>query len=360
MKLGIVGLPTCGKTTVFNALTKSDRPTAAAPTGHLEIHTAVVDVPDSRVGQLVALVNPKKTTYAKVTYADIAGLEEGIGKSGISGQLRNQIAAMDAFVHVVRAFESYVVPHPLGSVDPQRDLHLLHGEMVLADLVTVENRLERIDERLQKGARSDERNRLQEERLLFERLKAALEAENPLRDLELTPAEIEGLTGFGLLSLKPTLVLLNTGEEPQDPHKVLTYGHEKTDLLALQGKLEMEIGQLAPDEAEMFMEEYGIQELGLSRVIRKSYRLLGLQSFFTAGEPEVRAWTLKAGETALDAAATIHTDLARGFIRAEVVNLADLLAAGSMAAARKAGVVRLEGKDYLVKDGDVLYIRFSI
>ncbi|OQA19179.1 MAG: Ribosome-binding ATPase YchF [Chloroflexi bacterium ADurb.Bin360] len=360
MRLGIIGLPLSGKTTVFNALTRGDTPTTTAATGKLETHTAIVDVPDARVDRLSAMFKPRKTIYAKVTYTDFAGLEQGIGKTGLTGQLRNQIATTDAFVLVIRGFENSISPHPLGSVNPQRDLDLLHSEFMLADLVTAENRIARIDEMLHKGARSEERVRLQDERVLFERLHAGLEAGLPLRDLELTSVETDGLAGFGLLSLKPTLVLLSTGEDACDPDTVLQYQHRQTAVMALQGKLEMELAQLPPDEATMFMEEFGIQELGLDRVIHTSYGMLGLCSFFTVGEDEVRAWTLRQGSTALDAAAAIHTDLARGFIRAEVVGYEELIALGGMVAARKVGKVQLEGKEYLVRDGDIVHIRFSL
>lgn len=360
MKLGIIGYPLSGKTTVFNALTRGNTPTSSAAAGKIETHTAIVDVPDTRVEQLSAMFKPRKTIYAKVTYTDFAGIEQGIGKTGLTGQLRNQIATMDAFVLVIRGFENSVVPHPMGSVNPQRDVEALHSEFVLADLVATENRIARIDEMLRKGARSEERTRLQEERVLFERLHAALEAGQPLRDLELTSTEMESLAGFGLLSLKPTLVLLNTGEDPCDPQTVLQYAHRHTTVMALQGKLEMELAQLPPDEAAMFMADFGIEELGLNRVIHASYAMLGLCSFFTVGEDEVRAWTVKRGATALDAAAAIHSDLARGFIRAEVIGYEELIALGGMAAARKAGKVQLEGKDYLVRDGDIIHIRFSI
>ncbi|MEA3396496.1 MAG: redox-regulated ATPase YchF [Chloroflexota bacterium] len=359
MELGIIGLPTSGKTTIFNALTRGNHPTGPATTGKMEIHSAVVDVPDERVGRLNEMFQRDKTIHAKVTYTDVAGLE-GMGKRGLSGQLRNHIATLDALIHVVRTFESAVVPHPLGSVAPQRDLEMFHGEMILADLLAAENRLERIAEGLRKGARGDERKSLQEQQSFFQRLCTALESEIPLRDLDLMSKEKETLHGFGLLSLKPTLVLLNTGEDPLDPAKVLHYEHRQTELLSLSGKLEMEIGQLALDEVELFMQEFGIQELGLNRVIQTSYALLGLQSFFTVGEDEVRAWTVREGATALDAAGTVHTDLARGFIRAEVIAYDELMAIGSLTAARKMGKLRLEGKKYVVQDGDILRIRFSI
>ncbi len=358
MDIGIIGLPTSGKTTIFNALTRGDRPTAAASLGKLDIYSAIVDVPDTRVDQLSELFKPRKTTYAKVTYTDIAGLDKEIGKSGISGQLRNQIATMDAFLHVVRAFDTPHSPHPLGSVDPERDLTTLNDEMLLADLVTVENRLERIAEGMAKGARGEERQRLQAEEGFFNRLRTHLEKNLPLRTLDLSTEEEDVLRGFGLLTRKPVLVLLNTDESSTEAQ--LTYDAPNVTVLPLQGQLEMELAQLADEDAEIFMAEYGITELSLSRVIRASYELLDLISFFTINEDEVRAWTVKRGATALEAAGTIHTDLARGFIRAEVTPHTTMMEFGSLVAARKAGKTSVEGKEYLVKDGDLLHVRFSV
>ncbi|MFN2110768.1 MAG: redox-regulated ATPase YchF [Anaerolineae bacterium] len=360
MELGIIGLPSSGKTTVFNALTGANRPTAVASSGRLELYSMVVDVPDIRVDTLSKLYNPHKTTYAKVTYTDIAGLDQDLGKTGLTGELRNKIAPMDAFVHVVRAFKNDLVPHLAGSIDPQRDLETLDGELLLADMITVENRLARIDEGLHKGARGDERKALLENQELFQRLLAALNTETPLRDLDLTAEEIAGLRGFSLLTLKPVLVLLNTDEDPIDPDKVITYDHKHSMVLGMQGELEMEISQLAEEEASDFMEEFGIAELARTRVIQASYELVGLYSFFTVGEDEVRAWNVHVGAHAQEAAGVIHTDLARGFIRAEVVAYTDHIAEGSMVAARKAGKVHLEGKDYVVQDGDIIHVRFSI
>ena len=360
MELGIIGLPSSGKTTVFNALTGADRPTTVASSGRLELFSMVVDVPDVRVDTLSKLYNPRKTTYAKVTYTDIAGLDQDLGKTGLTGELRNKIAPMDAFVHVVRAFENDLVPHLSGSIDPQRDVETLDEEFLLADMLTVENRLARIDEGLHKGARGDERKALLENQELFQRLHVALNAGTPLRDLDLTEEEVAGLRGFSLLTLKPVLVLLNAGDDPIDPNQVITYPHKHSMVLAMQGGLEMEISQLAEDEAAVFLEEFGITELARTRVIQASYKLVGLQSFFTVGEDEVRAWNVHVGAHAQEAAGVIHTDLAKGFIRAEVISYADHIAEGSMVAARKAGKVRLEGKEYIVEDGDVIHVRFSI
>ncbi len=359
MELGIIGLPNSSKTTIFNALTRGDRPTSATSSGKLEFHTAVVDVPDERVDALSALFKPRKTTYAKVTYTDIAGLDQGMAQKGLSGQLRHRISQMDAFIHVLRAFEDPSVSHPLGSIHPQRDLEVLEQEMILLDLLAVQGRLERIAESIKRAKKGEERQALEAEQALFERMQASLEAEAPLRDLDYSEEEASGLRGFGFLTLKPVLVLLNTGEERLPPKRFIAYSHRHTVIMSLQGKLEMEIAQLDLDEATVFMEEFDIAEPALSRMIRASYDLVGLQSFFTVGEDEVRAWTVRKGAAAVEAAGAIHSDLAKGFIRAEVVAYADLIAAGSMAEAKKAAALRLEGKEYLVKDGDILHVRFS-
>jgi GTP-binding protein YchF len=360
MELGIIGLPTSGKTTIFNALTRSDRPTAAASTGKLELVSGVVDVPDERVDRLSAMYNPRKTTFAKVTYTDIAGLDQDLGKKGLSGELRNKIAPMDAFVHVVRAFENDHVPHVLGTVDPQRDLDRLEGEFMLADMLAVDTQIERTHERLDKGARGPERQKFEEDLVLFRRLAETLSAGEPLRDMTLSDDELLRLRGFCLLTLKPVLVLVNIGDDQEaDPHRV-TFDHRSSEVLALNGQIEMELSQLSQDEVEIFMAEFGVEELALDRVIQASYGLIGLHSFFTVGDDEVRAWNLPVGGTAVEAAGTIHTDLAKGFIRAEVVAYGDLIEAGSMAAARKAAEVHLEGKDYVVRDGDIVHIRFSV
>ncbi|GAP09304.1 GTP-binding protein YchF [Bellilinea caldifistulae] len=356
MRLGIIGLPQSGKTTLFNALTRGNQPTGVA-TGKIEIHTAVVDVPDPRVDVLSKMFNPKKTIYAKVTYADIAGLDGSAGKSGISGTLLNQLTQMDGFLHVVRVFEDENVPHPQGSVDPQRDLEAMDAEFVLNDLIAVERKLERLAEERKKGGGRD-RSAIEREIALFERLQQALSQEIPLRDIDIEPEEEKLLSGFGFLSRKPVLVVLNLSEGQAAP--ALEYAHRHSQVVALQAKLEMEIAQLPPEDAALFMAEYGISEPSLNRMIRLSYDLLGLQSFFTVGPDEVRAWTVRRGATAPEAAGEIHTDLQKGFIRAEVISYDDLIALGGMSEARAKGKLRLEGKEYIVKDGDILNIRFNI
>jgi len=352
MKLGIIGLPQSGKTTIFNALTRGNTPTTASA-GRIEIHNAVVDVPDPRVTILSEMFNPKKTIYAKVTYADIAGLETGSAKSGISGQLLNQLSQMDGFLLVVRGFDNDSVMHPSGSVDAKRDAESMLSELLLNDLIAVERKLERLVDERKKGGTDKALN--EKQTVLFTRLNEALNNNIPLRKLEYTSEELKELSSFGLLSRKPVLVVFNMSEGQAAPEMELD-----TPSVALQGKLEMEIAQLSAEDAEMFMQEYGIKELSLSRMINLSYDLLQVQSFFTVGEDEVRAWETKRGATAQESAGEIHTDLYRGFVRAEVVAYEDIISLGSMNEAKAKGKFRLEGKEYLVKDGDIMHVRSSL
>jgi GTP-binding protein YchF len=355
MRLGIIGLPQTGKTTLFNALTRGSQPTGAA-SGKIEMHTAVVDVPDPRVDKLAEMFVPKKTIYAKVTYVDIAGLD-GANKGSISGALLNQLTQMDGFIHVVRVFDDENVPHVNETVDALRDIANMDSELVLNDLIAVERKLEHLNEEKKKGAGRDKAV-IEREIVLFTRFHEALSNDVPLRDIEVSAEEMKLLSGFGFLSQKPMLLVLNTSEgqaAPEVPNK-----HKHTSVVALQGKLEAEIAQLAPEEAAMFLEEYHIEEPSLNRMIRLSYDLLGLQSFFTAGADECRAWTVHRGATAPEAAGEIHSDLQKGFIRAEVIAYTDLMSLGGMNEAKAKGKLRLEGKEYLVQDGDILNIRFNI
>jgi len=351
MKPGIIGLPQCGKTTLFNALTRSNTPTTASA-GRIEVRSGVVDVPDVRIDRLSAMFRPKKTIYAKVTYADIAGLE-GSSKGNISGQLLNSLGQMDAFIHVVRAFEDDNIPHPAGSVDPRRDAEAMLTELLLNDLIAVERKLERLGEERRKGGTDKTLNERQT--VLFSRLLEALNEGLPLRKLEFTPDEQRELASFGLLTRKPILTVFNTGEGQSAPQMELDHPS-----VALPGKLEMEIAQLPAEDAALFMKEYGIEEPALNRMIRLTYDLLNLQSFFTVGEDEVRAWTTRRSATAVESAGEIHTDLARGFVRAEVVAYEDLISLGSMAECKAKGKFRLEGKEYIVKDGDIVHIRSGV
>lgn len=357
MQLGIIGLPLSGKTTIFNALTGGTEPTGMG-SGRIEVHTAVVDVPDARVDILTTMFNPKKTIYAKVTYADIAGLDGSAGEKGISGQLLNQLTQMDGFIQVVRAFENELVPHPNDSVDPIRDIEAMEGEFIINDLISVERKQQRLTDEFRKGGGRDKAI-VKHEIDLFDRLHTALSDEIPLRQLEFNAEDMRTLSGFGFLSLKPMLLVLNL-HEGQTPPSNDALARFRLKHVTLQGKLEMDISQLPADDAAMFMEEYGITEPSLNRMIRFSYDLLGLQSFFTVGEDEVRAWTVRCGATAPEAAGVIHSDLEKGFIRAETISYEDLVNLGSMAEARSHGKLRLEGKTYIVQEGDILHIRFNL
>jgi hypothetical protein len=355
MRLGIIGLPQSGKTTLFNALTRATQPVGVS--GKIEIHTAVVDVPDPRVDKLSSMFNPKKTIYTKVTYVDIAGLDGSAGRGGISGALLNQLTQLDGFIHVVRVFEDENVAHVNENLNPARDIATMDSEFVLNDLIAAERKLERLTEEKKKGVGRD-RDLVERELVLFTRLHAALSEETPLRDIKIDDYEDKLLSGFGFLSRKPLLIVLNHSEGQTPPS--IEYTHQHSKVVALQGKLEMEIAQLAPEEAELFLTEYGIEEPSLNRMIRLSYDLLGLQSFFTVGPDECRAWTVRRGATAPEAAGEIHSDLQKGFIRAEVISYEELVALGGLVEAKAKGKLRLEGKEYIVQDGDVLNIRFNL
>ncbi|MBN1536406.1 MAG: redox-regulated ATPase YchF [Anaerolineales bacterium] len=356
MRLGIIGFPQSGKTTIFNALTRGDQPVTMSG-GRVEIHTAVVDVPDSRVDRLASLFNPQKTTYAKVTYADIAGLEGANGKKGMAGPLLNQLNQVDGLLHVVRCFENTSVPHSLGSVDPMRDIASMDADLLLNDLIAVERKLERLTEEIRRNVKGD-KAQMEREAALFARFNDALQQEIPLRDMDFTEEALKEVSGFGFLTLKPMLILLNLSEGQAAP--VIDYPHKNSLVVSLQGKLEMDLAQLPSDEAELFKSAYGLEELGLAKVINLSYDLLGYQSFFTVGEDEVRAWRARRGASAYDAAGVIHSDLQKGFIRAEVISQEDLLALGGLNQARSNGKLRLEGKDYFLHDGDIMHVRFSL
>ncbi len=364
MRIGIIGLPNSGKTTIFNVLTGGSAPTAAYAGGTFQVNTAVVNVPDDRVDNLTEMYNPKKTTHARMEYADIAGLsgaEDGDDKRGVSlgGELINAISNNDALLHVVRAFEDDTVPHPLETVDPLRDIASLDTELTLSDLSKIENRLERLEVSLKKGKAIPTFEDDKKEQEILMRLQPHVEEGNPIRDIDLTEDEIKRLRGFQFLSIKPVLIVLNVGDEGDIPQ--ISYEHKRSDTTAIKGKLEMDIAQLEDeDDRAMFMEEYSLTELSSERIIRQSYELLGRMNFFTVGEDEVRAWEVNRDATAVECAGAIHTDLARGFIRAEVVSYDDLMAAGSNAEARSAGKVRLEGKEYIVQSGDIIVVRFNV
>jgi ribosome-binding ATPase len=366
MQIAIVGLAGSGKTTVFNTLTRGHAETGGF--GGLTLNVGVVKVPDERLDRLAEIFHPKKIVQADVTYVDLpappASSEGHVGTEELPAEHLARLRDSDALLHVVRAFEDPSVPHPDGSVDPARDLERLDLEFILADLAMVDRRLDRLTTAGRHGTPA-EREANEREEVILRKLKVGLDAGRPIRDSGLDPDEAKAVRGFRFLTEKPVLVLLNIGEGDIAAAPALvdriagSYGHEHALVEALSAKIEMELGELEPDEATAFMEELGIAESGLGRVIHLSYRLLGLISFLTAGPDEVRAWPVPDGSSAVDAAGAIHTDLARGFIRAETVAYDDLVTLGSLAEARKAGRLRSEGKTYRVRDGDVIEILFS-
>jgi len=366
VQIAIVGLPASGKTTVFNTLTRGHAETGGY--GGMTLHVGVVKVPDERLDRLAEIFRPKKVVHADVTYLDLpappASSEGRVGAEELPAEHLARLRESDALLHVVRAFEDPAVPHPSGAVDPARDLEALDLELILADLAILDRRLERLVATGRHGTPAEREANEREEHILV-RLKVELEAGRPIRDAGLAPEEARAIRGFRFLTEKPVLVLLNVGEAdlPRAGERVAAieagYHHDHVLVAALSARIEMELGELEPDEAAAFMAELGIGESGLARVIRLSYALLGLISFLTAGPDEVRAWPIPSGSTAVDAAAAVHTDLAKGFIRAEVVPYEDLVVLGSTAEARRHGKLRSEGRTYLVRDGDVIEILFS-
>jgi GTP-binding protein YchF len=366
MQTAIVGLAGSGKTTVFNTLTRGHAETGGY--GGVTLNVGVVKVPDDRLDRLAEIFSPKKIVHADITYVDLpappASSEGHVGTEDLPADHLARLRDSDALLHVVRAFDDPSHPHPAGSVEPARDIEALDLEFTLADLAMTERRLERLKGSGRHGTAA-EREAAEREEVVLGRIHEGLEAGTPIRDLGLDADESKAIRGFRFLTEKPVLVLLNVGEGDLATAAQLVdrigsgYHHEHAMVDALSAKIEMELGELEPDEAAVFMEELGISESGLARVIALSYRLLGLVSFLTAGPDEVRAWPIPDGSTAVDAAGAIHTDLARGFIRAETVSYEDLIALGSMAEARKAGKLRSEGKAYRVRDGDVIEVLFS-
>jgi ribosome-binding ATPase len=366
MQIAIVGLAGSGKTTVFNTLTRGHAQTGGY--GGMELHVGTVKVPDERLDNLAEIFKPRKIVHADVTYFDLAApLASSEGRVGTEELPAEQLARLreaDALLHVVRAFESVAVPHPDGSVDAWRDLGRLDLEFTLADLSMAEKRIERLKQSGHHGTPA-EREANDQELELLQRLHVSLAQGTPLRDVQLLPEEEKTIRGFRFLTQKPVLVLLNVGENDVRREAEIVagiadrYPHGKTLVDALSARIEMELGELEPEEAAVFMDELGLRESSLDRVIRLSYRLLGLISFLTAGPDEVRAWPIPEGSSAVDAAGAIHTDLGRGFIRAEVVLYDDLLVLRTMAEARKHGKLRSEGKTYMVRDGDVIEVLFS-
>ncbi len=360
MKTGIIGLPQVGKTSLFRILTKANL-SEQAYSNPREAHVGVAKVPDERLDKLADLYSPKKLTHASVEYVDVGAIgQDALKETAYIGHLRN----VDALIHVVRAFEDDSIPH-VGAIDPLRDIKNVEFDLMVSDLGQIEKRLERLEKDLKKMRSPD----LEKENELMIKAKAHLETEKPLREMEMTPEDKKRLRGFMFLSEKPMLYVLNIGESTE-LGKDLEAAVAKYNLTgvaarlnagasAICGKVEAELSEMSDEDAAEFLGSYGLTESGLSRLIRTSYRLLGLISFFTAGEDECRAWTIPVNTRAVNAAGAIHSDLERHFIRAETIRWDQLLEAGSEANARAKGTLRLEGKDYIVQDGDVMHIRHS-
>ncbi|MBI5463941.1 MAG: redox-regulated ATPase YchF [Ignavibacteriales bacterium] len=361
MQIGIVGLPYCGKSTLFQTITKTHLdPTALAKT---EAHHAVVKVPDARLDKLAALFNPRNTVHATIEFVDVVGLKKGeTGSTQFTTNFLSNVKTNDALVHVVRLFQNETVPHPDGSIDAVRDVTTFETEFILSDLALLETRVERIKKQLQK--QNDDL--LKRELPLLDKCKMALEKETPLREIEFTKDELHTLKTYQLLTIKPMLIALNFDESQRgEVDRVIqriaqTKKGKHTSVVSFFGKIELEMSELAEDEMTMFMEEYGIKESALTTLIREAYALLGLQSFFTVGEDECRAWTIKKGMNAQEAAGAIHSDFFAKFIRSEVVHYDHFIeAGGSFAKVKESGHWRLEGKEYIVQDGDITSIRHS-
>ena len=360
MKIGIVGLPYVGKTSLFNALTQSDAETGTY-TAKKGWNVGSVKVPDERLAALAEVFKPKRVTPTSIDYVDIAGVSKGdIALEGLEAGVIAELREVDALAHIVRVFEDDAVPHVDGDVNSERDIETIDIELAFADLGIIDNRLDRLGREL----RTQKIPALEYEQAVLERCKGALEGGTAIRELPLTPEDERAIRGYGFLTQKPLLLVLNIGEDQLDGAEEIrasfAASERENEIITLSARLEMELARLDAEEAELFRTEMGLDESALARVIDTSYRTFGLVTFFTVVSDELRAWTLKGGMTALDAADAIHTDMARGFIRAETIHWADLVDCGSLTAARDNGLLRLEGKDYVVSDGDVLTIRFNV
>lgn len=361
MKIAVIGLANSGKTTIFNALTGQNLETTIYPTLSAEPHIGMVKVPDPRIDKLVEIFRPKKTTFATVEYIDYIGLTKGDMEQ--NRKVFDLIKDADAIVHVVRGFEDESVMHPLDAVNPRRDAETLELEMIFGDLDLVDKRLQRMEEGARRGKKPDET-----EKKILIKCKEVLEKEKPLRDIVFNEEDQKSMRHLQFMSIKPEVVVLNVAEADLNSKKAETlmnelkvnYHGQNVNLLKLSGKIEMEIAQLSAEEARVFLDDLGIDEPARNRLIHVSYDLLGLISFLTCGEDEVRAWTINKGMTAQKAAGRIHSDIERGFIRAELVSYDDFIAHGGMSGARDKGLLRLEGKTYEVKDGDIINFRFNV
>lgn len=364
MKAGIIGLPSTGKTTLFNALTHGQAPTSEFAGRRQEANIGTISVPDARFDKLVSVYNPKKASPATIEVIDGAapiGVDTHTEKFGTD--FFTGIRSVDALVHVVRAFESPLHPAPEGGLDPVRDVRTVNDELMLADLQLVETRLERIEKGL-KGKKASAGSAQLMERDLMLKIQNQLENMKPLKELDFTADEMRQIRSFDFLTLKPMIIVANINED--GPEDSLMAGlreycrEEKLELIELAANIEMEIAQLPREDQIEYLNAMGIEHPAQDRVVQSTYKALGLISFFTAGEDEVKAWTINAGDKALDAAGKIHSDLARGFIRAEIVSYNDFEKAGSFEAAKAAGLMRLESKDYIMHDGDIMVVRFKV
>ncbi|HOP73335.1 MAG TPA: redox-regulated ATPase YchF [Thermoclostridium caenicola] len=364
MKLGIVGLPNVGKSTLFNAITKAGAESANYPFCTIDPNVGIVSVPDERLGKLAEMYNPKKVTPTTIEFVDIAGLVKGASRGeGLGNKFLSHIREVDAIVHVVRAFDDSNIVHVDGSVDPKRDVETINMELIFADLETLEKRMEKTRKQMKSGDK-----KFAEELALQERIKENLEKGIPVRAMTFDPEEAEYVRQIFLLTSKPVLYCANVDEDTLSDIDANPYvgmireiaQAENAEVVVICARIEEEMAQLDDEEKKLFLQELGLSESGLDKLVKASYKLLGLISFLTAGESEVRAWTIVKGTKAPQAAGKIHSDFERGFIRAEVVAYEDLIRCGSYAAAREQGLVRSEGKDYVMKDGDVVLFRFNV
>ena len=364
LKCGIVGLPLSGKSTIFNVITRAGAEVKPYAGGKTEPNRALVSVPDARFDKLVEIFKPKSEKPADVEFVDLAGLSRDAGKgAGLGNSFLSFVSESEALLHVIRVFKNSAVPHPENSIDPLRDWRIVEAELIYRDLGVITNRLAKLEEKhAKKKLTPQESSELE----LIKELETQLLNERPLRELNLTDEQKRILSGFAFLTLKPELIVLNlddsqTGDIPELKALEAEMAQKNLSSVKVYGATEMELEQLDPEDRAEFMKDLSITEPGRERLIHEAYKLLGLISFFTSGTDEVRAWTLRAGSNAVDAAGTIHSDLARGFIRAQVVAYDDFIANNaSIAQCRDKGVLRLEGKEYIVKDGDMIEIRFNV
>ena len=361
MKIGIVGLPNVGKSTMFNSITKAGAECANYPFCTIEPNVGVVPVPDERLDNLAKMYNPQKVTHAIVEFVDIAGLVKGASKGeGLGNKFLAHIRETDAICQVVRCFEDSNIIHVDGSVNPVRDIETINLELIFADIETVNKRIDRATKLL----KADKKYKFELD--TWEKIKEALENGKCARSLEYSEEELEVIKDAFLLTMKPVLYIANVSEEQlgEDDEKVKEVKeyvkNDKAEVVKLCVKIEEELSSLEPDDKKEMLDALGLEESGLDKVIKKSYELLGLMSFLTAGEPEVRAWTIKKGTKAPQAAGKIHSDIERGFIRAEIVSYDDLMKEGSMLAAKEKGLVRSEGKEYVMQDGDIVLFKFNV